>query len=169
MVLLIPALAKGAKVLAGSKIAKSSFDESGQFLTEKFGYDFVALITKLTVYFVIALIFAKLMEAIIFTRGSFVLIANLLGFNIPKSEQLPDSLKKLFNGGISGLKFWDFVKIVAILLVIAEFIRYTKLPQKSSPLTIGIFILIIAVLGITTVPELAKRLKNTDFNLESLK
>ena len=113
------------------------------------------------------------MEAVIFTRGLWVTLANLLGFSIPTAEQFPDSLKKLFNGGISGFKFWDIIKIVAILIVIVEAFRYMEsvkaLGQKSSPATLGVFLLLIAILGIITVPELYNRLKTTDFNLESLK
>ena len=159
--------------------------ESGKFITKEsvkigqtvsndvFGYDFVGLGIKLIVYFTIAFVFAKFMEGIIFARGIWVTAASLFGFNIPNAEQVPDGLKKLFDDGLGGFKFWDIVKIVAILLVTAEFIRYTntnrKLGSKSSPMTIGIFVLLIAALSITTVPELLKRIRQTDFNLEQLR
>ena len=114
------------------------------------------------------------MEAIIFSRGAFVILANTLGFNIPNVDQFPQSLKDLFGEtGIKGFKFWDIIKIVSILLVTAEFMRYVNtnkaLGAKSSPMTIGIFTLIIVALGLTTVPELIQRVKGTDFNLESLR
>ena len=116
---------------------------------EIFGYDFVGLIVKLAVFYT-------------------------LGFNIPQSDQLPDSLKNLFGEqGVKGFKFWDIIKVISILLVIAEFSRYVNtnksLNAKSSPMTIGIFTLIIITLGLTTIPELYKRVKGTDFNLESLR
>ena len=150
-------------------IAREAVGQAQGFLNEKFGYDFVGLFVKIIVYFVIAFIFAKFMEAVIFTRGLWVTLANLLGFSIPSSEQVPDSMKKLFDGGISGFKFWDIVKIILVILVIAEFIRYVNLPQKSSPMTIGIFVAIISMLALTTFPELIKRIKATDFNLEALR
>ncbi len=113
------------------------------------------------------------MEAVIFTRGIWVTIANLLGFNIPKADQVPETIKKLFNGGVSGFKFWDIIKIIAILLVIVEAFRYIEDSKNSnrgtSPTTIGVFILLIIILGVTTIPDLYNRLKTTDFNLESLK
>lgn len=148
-------------------IAKEGIGQARQFATEQFGYDFVGLGIKLFVFFTVTFLFSKFMEAVVFARGGFVVVANLLGFNIPKEDQLPDSLKKLFNGGISGFKFWDIVKLIAIILVVAEFIRYVNLPQKSSPMTIGIFIAIVSLMGITTFPELVKRIKMTDFNLVS--
>ena len=113
------------------------------------------------------------MEAVIFSRGLFTTVSNLFGFKVPQVDQVPDSLKKLFDDGLGGFKFWDIVKIVAILLVTAEFIRYTntnrKMGSASSPMTIGIFVLLISALAITTIPELLKRLKETDFNLEKFR
>lgn len=145
-------------------IATGAASGAQEFLTEKFGFDFVGLIIKLAIYFLVALVFAKFMEAVIFLRGGFIAFANLFGLKIPTAEMLPESLKKLFDGGVGGFKYWDIVKLIAIILVIGEFIRYINIPQKSSPLTIGIFLLIISALAITTLPELAKRLKMTDFN-----
>ena len=150
-------------------IAREAISQGQTFLNEKFGYDFVGLGVKIVVYFLITFLFAKFMEAVIFLKGGWVDVANLLGFSIPKADQVPESLKKLFDGGISGFKFWDIVKIILIILVIAEFIRYVNLPQKSSPMTIGIFLGIISILAITTFPELVKRIKLTDFNLEAMK
>ena len=144
-----------------------------QVSVELFSYDFVGLFIKLATYYGVAIIFAKFMEAVIVTRGWFVTAAAIFGWTIPTSEQVPESLKKLFLDGYGGFKFWDAVKIISILLVVAEMIRYTNSNKKnggeSSPLTLGIFILIIAVLGVVTIPELLQRIKKTDFNLESLK
>lgn len=150
-------------------ITGQAVGQARQFATEQFGYDFIGLGIKLLVYFAVTFLFAKFMEMVIFASGGLVIIVNLLGWKVPNKDQLPDSLKKLFDGGISGFKFWDLVKLIAILLVIAEFIRYVNLPQKSSPMTIGIFIAIVSLLSVTTFPELIKRIKNTDFNLESLR
>ncbi len=141
---------------------------SKEISKEIFGFDFINLALKLVVYFAIALIFAKVMEAIVFARGTFVVLANLLGFSIPTSDQVPQSLKDLFDGGIKGFKFWDIIKIIAILLVITEFMIYInqnkKVGSTPSPMTIGIFILIISVLAISTIPELFNRLKTAGFS-----
>jgi hypothetical protein len=154
-------------------VTKEALGAGRAVSTDLFGYDFVGLAVKMAVFFAVAIIFSKFMEAVILTRGAFVTLANLFGWQIPTSEQIPESIKKLFDGGKSGFKFWDIVKIVAMLLVIAEFMRYVNTNRKagssSSPMTIGIFILIVSVLAVTSIPELAKRIKNTDFNLESLR
>ncbi|MEO2147959.1 MAG: hypothetical protein ABGW56_02760 [Flavobacteriaceae bacterium] len=85
-----------------------------------------------------------------------------------------EKIKQLFSEqGFHGLNYWSVIKIIVILLVIAEFSQYLKMNKnlggKSSSFTIAIFTLIIVVLGLTTVPELVKRIKTTDFNLEALR
>ena len=162
------------KLNPASAVATTGIQAGKQVSKEIFGYDFVGLIVKLFVFYTVAFVFAKLMEAIIFARGAFVIIANTLGFNIPSADQLPQSLKDLFGEtGVKGFKFWDIIKIVSILLVVAEFMRYVNtnkaLGAKSSPMTIGIFTLMIVALGLTTIPELIQRVKGTDFNLEALR
>ncbi len=152
-----------AKINPANIIASQIGGAVQKDLEERFNYDFVNLGIKLFVYFGIMFAFAKFMEAVIFAKGAFTTIANLFGFSIPTSDQVPQTLKDLFDGGINGVKFWDLVKILAILLVIAEFMRYMNSNQgaKSSPMTIGIFISIIVVLGATTVFDLRERLKTT--------
>ena len=155
-------------------VASTGIQTGKQISKEIFGYDFVGLIIKLAVFYGVAFIFAKVMESIIFARGAFTVIANTLGFSIPNADKLPESLKNLFGDtGIKGFKFWDIIKIVSILLVIAEFSRYVNINKslgaKSSPMTLGIFTLIIIGLGLTTIPELYQRVKGTDFNLEALR
>ena len=162
------------KLNPATAVATTGLQAGKQASKEIFGYDFVGLIVKLFVFYTVAFVFAKLMEAIIFARGAFVIIANTLGFNIPSADQLPQSLKDLFGEtGVKGFKFWDIIKIVSILLVVAEFMRYVNtnkaLGAKSSPMTVGIFTLMIVALGLTTVPELIQRVKGTDFNLEALR
>jgi len=147
---------------------------------EVFGYDFVGLIIKLAIYFIIAYVFAKFMEAVVFVSSDplkstvFKIIFPLLGLLLPKPTDFPKQLTDLFDGGLGGcgLKFWDIIKILAIILVIAEVFRYMQaqkeLGGKGSPLTFGVFTLIIIILGVTTVPELIERLKGCMMNKEQM-
>lgn len=161
------------KLNPATAISTTGLQAGKQVSKEIFGYDFVGLIVKLFVFYAVAFVFAKFMEGVIYARGAFTIIANTLGFSIPSNEQLPQSLKDLFGEGVKGFKFWDIIKIVSILLVVAEFMRYVNtnkaLGAKSSPMTVGIFTLMIVALGLTTVPELIQRVKGTDFNLEALR
>ena len=168
------------KLNPASAVTTTGIQAGKQVSKEIFGYDFVGLIIKLFVFYAVAFLFAKFMEAVIFGQNTFVGIYNFVaGLNsqgltkIPNKDLFPQSLKDLFGEGVKGFKFWDIIKIVSILLVVAEFMRYVNtnkaLGAKSSPMTIGIFTLIIVALGLTTVPELIQRVKGTDFNLESLR
>jgi len=182
----IPVAAAAAKLVsAGSKLINpadvavqlgTQFQKkASQQSIELFNYDFVALAVKLIVYFVAAYVITKLMEAIIFARGGFVIIANLLGFNIPSSEQVPQQLKDLFGEGLHGVKFWSAVKVIAVLLVVWEYLNYVEVNSrnggKPSPLTTGVFLMIGLGLSLTVFPELLARFnkfKKTDNNLENL-
>ena len=51
-------------MLAG-KVAKTGSKVSGEFLEKKLGYNFIDLVTKLTLFYIIAFLISKYMEAII--------------------------------------------------------------------------------------------------------
>jgi len=176
---MISKLIKNAKLgqaglaLTAAQVGK---DELKAISLREYNYDFVGLVTKLVVYFTLSLLFAKFMEAVIFGKNSFVGIYNFIaGLNpngltkLPITTDFPKFLVDLFGeDGVKGFKFWDVVKMGAILMVLFEYMRYSKNnPTTKSPLTIGIFVLLITILGLTTLPELIKRVKTTDFNLES--
>ena len=151
-------------------IAKSALSSASAISEQKFGYDFTGLFFRLGVFYLIAFVFAKIMEATIYLRGGFVVVANLFGINIPKAEQLPDPLKKLFDQGYQGFKFWDIIKIIGIVLVVYEYFQFRKESNgQVNPITTGVFVLLILILGITTVPEIYNRIKETDFSIDSMR
>lgn len=159
-----------SKVNPTSLIASAVGGAVRNDLQERFNYDFIGLGVKFLIYFGTMFIFAKFMEGVIFLRGGFIVFASLFGITIPKADQVPQSLKDLFDGGIKGFKFWDIVKILAIVLLVAEFIRYMSNNQgtKASPMTIGIFLGIFVILSLITIPELKDRLQNTFNNPDEL-
>ena len=157
-------------------VAKQTLEEAHSGLSQRseqiLGFNFVNLFIQLFIYFALAYAFSKFMEAVIFFRGGFVIIAGLFGINIPKKEQLPQSLIDLFDGGLAGFKFWDVVKIASVLIVVAEFMIYLQIREESgkkvSPITIAVFLMIGLFLSLTTLPELFQRLKTTLSNKEEL-
>jgi len=155
-----------------TEILESAHGTLSQKSVQILGYNFVNLFVQLFIYFALAFAFAKIMEGIIFFRGGFVIIANLLGIKIPNKEQFPQSLRDLFDGGISGFKFWDVVKVVAVIIVIAEFVVYLQIREESgkkvSPITIAVFLMIGLFLTLTSIPALLQRIKGTFVNKEQL-
>jgi len=105
------------------------------------------------------------MEAVIFFRGGFTIIAGLFGITIPKKEVFPQPLIDLFDGGVSGFKYWDVIKVISVLMVVAEFMIYLQIKEESnkrfSPAAVGVFLLIGLILSLITFPELIQRIRNT--------
>ena len=76
---------------------------------------------------------------------------------------MPESIVNFFQEGIKGFRYWDFIKMLAIMLVIAEWASWrsqqSKLGIKPSPMTDGVFIVLVGGLTLITVPEILTRLK----------
>ena len=161
------------KKFASQAIAQGAVggQQAASISKEMFGYDFIGLLTKLTIFYVIAYLFAKFMEAIIYGGNflnSFILGAgSLFGLKIPKKEVFPKVLVDLFIDGYGPQKivYWDIVKALSLALVVFEGIQYFNANKKNggdiSPMTLGIFSLIIGGIGLVTIPELVNRNKPT--------
>lgn len=137
------------------------------FSKELFGYDFVALITKIVIFYTFAYVFAKFMEGVIYGTNflaSFVFGAGkLFGLNLPPKEVFPKLLSDLFIDGYGEyhIKYWDVIKSLSLALVIFEAFQYHNANKNAgaadSPFTLGLFTLIASALAITTFPELVAR------------
>jgi len=82
-------------MLAG-KLAKTGTKASGEFLEQKLGYNFIDLVTKLALFYVIAFMIAKYMEAIIYFQGGLSTIAGFFGIKMAQADQLPKQWVELF-------------------------------------------------------------------------
>jgi len=82
-------------MLAG-KVAKTGSKVSGEFLEKKLGYNFVDLVTKLALFYIIAFMIAKYMEAIIYFQGGLSTIAGFFGIKMAQADQLPKQWVELF-------------------------------------------------------------------------
>ncbi len=147
-------------ILAGQTIGAGL--KTGQKIsTDVFSYDFVALTTKLVIFFLAAYIITKVFESIINLDSTLRAILLLAGINFP--VLFPENIINFFRDGIKGFRFWDIVKLVAILLVVMEWANWNQtqkaLKIEPSPMTQGVFAVIITGLTLITVPELFQRLK----------
>jgi len=77
-------------------IAGKTAKKSGQFLQEQFGYNFIDLITKLAIFYVISFLIAKYMEAVIYFQGGLSTIAGFFGIKLVQADQLPNQWVSLF-------------------------------------------------------------------------
>jgi len=150
---LIVELAKGAS--AGSA-------QTSRISIEFFGFDFISLTIKLTIYFIVAITIDKIHFVISGIPNVVGTILNAFGLNVPTRE--PEFLTKLFSeDGLSGFKYWDVVKFGALALVGIEMLLYIQtqrnLGGSPSPFTLAIFVLILSLLSLFTIPELIDKLK----------
>jgi len=84
-----------AGMLAG-KLAKTGTKVTGEFLEKKLGYNFIDLVTKLALFYVIAFMISKYMEAIIYFQGGLQTIAQFFGIKMAQADQLPKQWVELF-------------------------------------------------------------------------
>ena len=77
-------------------VARQTVKKSGQVLQEQFGYNFIDLITKLAIFYVISFLIAKYMEAVIYFQGGLSTIAGFFGIKLVQADQLPNQWVSLF-------------------------------------------------------------------------
>ena len=77
-------------------IASKTVKKSGQVLQEQFGYNFIDLVTKLAIFYVISFLIAKYMEAVIYFQGGLSTIAGFFGIKLVQADQLPNQWVSLF-------------------------------------------------------------------------
>ena len=77
-------------------IASKTVKKSGQVLQEQFGYNFIDLVTKLAMFYVISFLIAKYMEAVIYFQGGLSTIAGFFGIKLVQADQLPNQWVSLF-------------------------------------------------------------------------
>jgi len=83
-------------VAVPAMLAGKTARKSGQILQEQFGYNFIDLITKLVLFYVISFLIAKYMEAVIYFQGGLSTIAGFFGIKLVQADQLPNQWVSLF-------------------------------------------------------------------------
>ena len=83
-------------VAVPAMLAAKASKKSGQILQEQFGYNFIDLVTKLALFYVISFLIAKYMEAVIYFQGGLSTIAGFFGIKLVQADQLPNQWVSLF-------------------------------------------------------------------------
>jgi len=83
-------------VAVPAMLATKASKKSGQILQEQFGYNFIDLVTKLALFYVISFLIAKYMEAVIYFQGGLSTIAGFFGIKLVQADQLPNQWVSLF-------------------------------------------------------------------------
>ena len=80
----------------GVGVARKGKKEVGELYQRKLGYNFVDLVTKLVLFYSIAFLIAKYMEAVIYFQGGLSTIAGFFGIKMAQADQLPRQWVELF-------------------------------------------------------------------------
>ena len=75
---------------------KKATEKTGRLLESKLGYDFINLITKIVLFYSIAFVISKYMEAVIYFQGGLQTVAGFFGIKLVQSDQLPKQWVELF-------------------------------------------------------------------------
>jgi hypothetical protein len=158
-------------LVSSALIARQSAKEASKISKKSLGFDFIPLLTSLILYYVIAFAFAKFMEASKFATGGFISIANFLGANIPSTEELPSQWNRLFDEtGYNGVKFWDIINVVALLIIIATALNFQKNTEASGNqvqlITWAIFAMLGGFIIVTGISKLVMKLQERNFQQE---
>ena len=152
-------------------LAKQGAKQAQKISVQYLGFDFVPLITSLFIFYVIAFVIAKFMEASKLATGGFMALSNLLGFKVPSSAELPDTWSQLFTEtGYKGFKFWDIINITALLIVVVTALNFQKSVEatgnKVQPITWAIFGLIGGFITIAGISKLVMKFTERKFQQE---
>ena len=170
--------------------------------TEKFGYDFLGLGLRLLLFFAVAFLIEAYFKSKIaineiindpdkqvgIISGLFGLTGIVFNFLYQSFQQdKPDeptpitseffnneALKAVFSEeGYHGFHYWDIIKIVALLLVVMEWRRFTAMTKATGgqvqPLTHGLFILFIVGLGLSIIPQFVAKIKHSYINPQAMR
>ena len=158
-------------VIPTAILAKQGTKQARKASVQYLGFDFVPLITSLLVFYSIAFVIAKFMEASKLATGGFLALSNLFGFKVPSSEEMPNVWTKLFSeNGYQGFKFWDIINVLSVLIIIATAINFQNTTEadgnKVQPITWAIFSLLAGFIILTGVSKLVVKLQERRFQSE---
>jgi len=144
-----------------ARIGKEGLKKGRQYSVSEYGYDFIGLITRIFIFFAIGYLIDLYFKASILGGTLLNTIASSLGLSLPTT--MPDWLRKLFQEGYNGISFWKIIQVIAILIVVMEYVQYTRTlkerGEKANASTTGLFVLLGGALAIATIPQVVQMVK----------
>ena len=140
---------------------KRGLKASRDYSVSVLGYDFVGLISRLTIFFVTGFLINAYFHASI--QGNIWLnsLAGFLGLKFPNT--LPDWTIKLFTTGYKGITFSQIIQIIAVLIVVIEYMQYERMlkerQEKPNVTTGAVFAMIGLAISLLTFPQIIQKIK----------
>ena len=140
---------------------KRGLKASREYSVSVLGYDFIGLISRLTIFFVTGFLINSYFQATI--QGGIWLnsLAGFFGLNFPTT--LPEWVTKLFTTGLKNITFWQIVQTIAVLIVVVEYMQYDRMlkekQEKPNVTTTAVFAMIGLGLSLITFPQIIQKVK----------
>ena len=140
---------------------KRGFKASREYSVSVLGYDFIGLISRLALFFLTGFLINSYFQATI--QGGIWLnsLAGFFGLNFPTT--LPEWITKLFTTGYHNITFWQIIQVIAVLIVVVEYMQYDRMlkqtNEKPNTTTIAVFTIISLGLSLITFPQIVQKIK----------
>ena len=140
---------------------KRGLKASREYSVSVLGYDFVGLISRLAIFFLTGFLINSYFQATI--QGGIWLnsLAGFFGLNFPTT--LPEWTTKLFTTGFHNITFWQIVQVIAVLIVVVEYMQYDRMlkqtNEKPNITTGAVFAMIGLGLSLITFPQIIQKVK----------
>lgn len=140
---------------------KRGLKASREYSVSVLGYDFVGLISRLTIFFVTGFLINAYFHASISGGIWLNSLAGFLGLKFPNT--LPDWTIKLFTTGYKGITFSQIIQIIAVLIVVIEYMQYERMlkerQEKPNVTTGAVFAMIGLAISLLTFPQIIQKIK----------
>ena len=140
---------------------KRGLKASREYSVSVLGYDFIGLISRLAIFFLTGFLINSYFQATI--QGGIWLnsLAGFFGLNFPTT--LPEWVTKLFTTGFHNITFWQVVQVIAVLIVVVEYMQYDRMlkqtNEKPNITTGAVFAMIGLGLSLITFPQIIQKVK----------
>ena len=140
---------------------KRGLKASREYSVSVLGYDFIGLISRLAIFFLTGFLINSYFQATI--QGGIWLnsLAGFFGLNFPTT--LPEWVTKLFTTGFHNITFWQIVQVIAVLIVVVEYMQYDRMlkqnNEKPNITTGAVFGMIGLGLSLITFPQIVQKIQ----------
>ena len=140
---------------------KRGLKASREYSVSVLGYDFIGLISRLAIFFLTGFLINSYFQATI--QGGIWLnsLAGFFGLNFPTT--LPEWVTKLFTSGFHNITFWQIVQVIAVLIVVVEYMQYDRMlkqtNEKPNITTGAVFAMIGLGLSLITFPQIVQKIQ----------
>jgi len=140
---------------------KRGLKASREYSVSVLGYDFIGLISRLTIFFITGFLINAYFQASI--QGGIWLnsLAGFFGVSFPTT--LPDWTIKLFTTGFHNITFWQIVQTISVLIIVMEYMQYDRMlkekDQKPNATSSAVFLMIALGLSLVTFPQIVQKIK----------